>query len=220
MSARELLRWSTPEAWAVRALEEPCALLSDHAHCELGAAAAAQGFVARAVRDRALIERMGALAIEELRHFRRVHRALCALGGALEPVRRNPYVESLARAARSGPGARGATLPDRLLVAALVEARSHERFVLLARHAQGSLASLYAELADSEAGHAALFLGLARERSGAGLEARLDELARAEAALVRAAPFAARVHSGPPVQPRARASERDPGRAAARLLQP
>jgi tRNA-(ms[2]io[6]A)-hydroxylase len=189
----------TPRAWAEAALEEPLALLSDHAYCELGAAAAAQGLIARAPRDTGLVERLGAHAAEELRHFRDVHRRLVALGGTLEPVRRNPYAEDLLAHVARGPGG----LLDRLLVFGFIERRSLERFQLLAEvgEERGSpLAELYASLAPSEAGHAALFLALARERA-----ASADELARSlalwrerEAAAIEAQPFAARIHAGPP----------------------
>lgn len=209
------LGWRTPSAWAAAALADVPALLSDHAHCELGAAAAAQGLLARAVDDARLVERMAALAVEELRHFRRVHRLLRALGGALEPVRRNPYVEGLARAARADTPA-GGGLCDRLLIAALVEARSLERFELLARQADGPLARLYGDLGPSEAGHAALFLELARSRAPRAGRARVDErlavLVEREARLIARLPFAPRVHAGPPpVQPGPPAVEKDPG---------
>jgi len=200
------LSWRTPAVWARRALAETDALLSDHAHCELGAAAAAQGFVARAVADAELVERMAALAVEELRHFRRVH-LLRERGGVLEPVRRNPYVEGLFRAARRDAGA-GLGLLDRLLVAALVEARSLERFTLLAEHADGTLAALFRELGPSEAGHAALFFELARDRfPRRSVDQRLAVLARREGALLAGLAFAPRIHSGPPVQPAATAVE-------------
>jgi tRNA-(ms[2]io[6]A)-hydroxylase len=191
------LAWRTPRAWAEAALEEPLALLSDHAHCELGAAAAAQGLLARAPEDSALVERLGAHASEELRHFRQVHRLLVELGGVLEPVRRNPYAEGLlAHVRRGAPG-----LVDRLLVFALIERRSQERLELLAAVASeraSPLASLYAELAPSEAGHAALFLELARERAGAAeLAERLARWVEREARLVAGLAFGPRVHSGP-----------------------
>ena len=190
------LCWSTPRAWAAAALAQPLELLSDHAHCELGAAASAQALIARRAADGPLVERMAAVALEELRHFRRVHRLLRRLGGELAPARPNPYVVGLQRAAGASGGDR---LLDRLLVAALVERRSLERFELLAAAAQGPLAALYRELAPSEAGHAASFVALARERrSAAEVEARLAELTRLEGELARGLAFAPRIHSGPP----------------------
>jgi len=214
------LAWSTPPAWADAALAEPLALLSDHAHCELGAAAAAQGLLARRPEDARLVERLSALAQEELAHFRRVHRLLCSLGGALEPVRKNPYAEGLLALAERGPR----NLLDRLLVAALIERRSLERFELLARAATGQaplaeLADLYGELAPSESGHAHLFVELARDAYGAGAaRERLAFWVEREAALVSALPFVPRIHSGPPAAPAV--SESDPLESGARAADP
>jgi len=192
------LAWTTPRAWAEEALEQPHALLSDHAFCELGAAAAAQGLLARRPEDSSLVERLGAHASEELRHFRQLHRLLVVFGGTLEYVRRNPYAEGLLAHVQRGP----AGLVDRLLVFGLIERRSLERFQLLAEVAgerESPLSALYAELAPSEAGHAALFLELARERTPPDeLELRLARWTERESHLIAGLPFGARIHSGPP----------------------
>ena len=198
MRAALELGWATPRAWAEAALAAPLALLSDHAYCELGAAAAAQGLLGRRPEDSGLVERQAAHATEELRHFRQVHRVLVELGGALGPVRTNPYAEGLLARVERGP----TNLVDRLLVFALIERRSLERFELLAAAAverASGLAALYTELAPSEAGPAALFHELARERCPAAeLEPRLARWVEREARLVAELPFAARIHSGPP----------------------
>jgi len=190
---------ATPRAWAERALEEPLALLSDHAHCELGAAAAAQGLLARRPENPGLVERLAAHAVEELRHFRLVHRQLRELGGRLEPMRRSPYAGGLLARVERGPR----NLLDRLLVAGLIERRSLERFELLAEVATErapALAGLYAELAPSEAGHAALFLELAHAaHPEEDVATRLATWCEREARLIGSLPFAARVHSGPPL---------------------
>jgi tRNA-(ms[2]io[6]A)-hydroxylase len=191
------LAWETPAEWGSAALADPLALLSDHAYCELGAAAAAQGLIARAPGDSELVERLGAHATEELRHFRAVHRVLVELGGTLGFVRRNAYAEALLADVQRG----AAGLVDRLLVFALIERRSLERFELLARAAaevQSPLGALYAELAPSEAGHAALFLELARARANeTECEARFATWREREARAIRARPFGHEIHSGP-----------------------
>ena len=188
------LRLSTPPAWAVRVAREPLVLLSDHAHCELKAAASAQALIARHPQKHALVDRLCAIAIEELEHFARVVALLRARGGELAPIERNPYAEALlARTA----GGRDALL-DRLLVSSLIEARSLERFRLLADHAADrDLAALYRDLVASEAAHRASFLRLARDHAGAErADARLAELEEAEAEIVASLPFAVRMHSG------------------------
>lgn len=203
-TTRVPLRWATPRAWAEDALREPERLLVDHAHCELGAAAAAQSLLARRPGHARLVERMGALAVEELQHFRRVHRLLRARGAALRPAERNPYVAGLHRCLtpRGAPAAEAEAdvgMVDRLLVAALIERRSLERFELLAAVGTGEVGALYAELAPSEAGHASLFVELAAEFGPPDLvDARLDALGLAEAQLVAGLPPGPRIHAGPP----------------------
>jgi tRNA-(ms[2]io[6]A)-hydroxylase len=197
------LLWSTPPAWAEGVLAEPDALLSDHAHCELGAASTAQTLIARHPDLSPLVDALAALASEELRHFRRVHRLIRRRGSALAPVRRNAYAEGLVRAVNVERAAHPVRerLLDRLLVSALIERRSLERFELLAASpaAPPELARLYADLGPSEAGHATLFVDLATELfPGEDVGARLARWAVVEAELVRALPFAPAVHSGPP----------------------
>lgn len=200
---------ATPAGWAHAVLEQPLALLVDHAHCELGAAASAQALIRRFPFDHELAERMGALAMEELAHFRSVLRLVDDLGGTFLPPVPNPYVLGLDAAARATRGT-GPELLDRLLVSALVEARSHERFELLASVAErrasepqpaqlAALARLFAELGPSERGHMLLFPELARARFGANaVAARLAILQAAESELLARLPFAPRIHSGAP----------------------
>ena len=211
------LRWQTPPEWATTVARAPLELLSDHAHCELGAAASAQGLIARVPGDARLVDRLAAVAAEEMAHFREVHRLLSELGGSLEAVRRNAYAEALLARGRR-PGSEG--LLDRLLISALIERRSLERFELLARHAPSPLKELYGSLAPSEAGHALLFVELAgRHATEDEVAARLEELATAEAEIARGLPFAPRIHAGPPpadaapLQQPAATAERTQGRA-------
>jgi tRNA-(ms[2]io[6]A)-hydroxylase len=198
---------TTPASWAAAVLADPLLLLVDHAHCELGAAASAQALIRRFPFDHELAERMGALAQEELAHFRVVLRVIDERGGRLLPTEPNPYVLGLDAAARRSRGT-GPELLDRLLLSALVEARSCERFELLATAAASSsehgdgdpaLARLYADLAPSERGHMLLFPELARARFGASaVRARLAILQAAEAEVLARLPLCPRIHSGAP----------------------
>ncbi len=191
------LAYETPPQWAAEVLEDPRSLLCDHAYCELGAASSAQGLIARYPSRSKLVERMGALAVEEMRHFRQVHRLLVKLGGELSPVRSNPYVEGLLARGRRGGEER---LLDRLLVSALIERRSLERFELLADRAPGEVGALYRELGPSERGHGILFRDLAVDAFGEDeVAARLAELQAVEGALVASLDFAVAIHSGPPL---------------------
>lgn len=189
------LAWCTPHDWAVRALADRTELLSDHAHCELRAASKAQTLITRNATSHRLVDALATLAAEEMRHFRRVVACLRALGGDLRPAHANPYVAELGR--RSGP-TRGEALLDELLLAALVEARSLERFELLGAAAEAPrLQALYGDLVTSEAAHARLFVDLAcayfpEER----VDGRLRTLVEMEAEVAATLPFAPRVHSG------------------------
>ncbi len=187
------LGWRTPKEWARRVLEEPLALLADHAWCELGAASAAQGLIARFSDVEPLVARLLPLALEELRHFRRVERLLRTRGGALGPARRNPYAERLLERVERGHG-----LIDRLLVAALIETRSLERFTLLVEEVEDpELEALFAELGLAEAAHASLFLDLASVLFGEELvEERRERWVALEARLIPGLPRAPRIHSG------------------------
>ena len=190
------LRWCTPAEWEQRAGALEVELLSDHAHCELRAAASAQALITRNPERAPLVEQLTATAIEELRHFRRVVRCLGEIGGELRSAGPNPYVEALTR--RSAES-RGTVLLDRLLVSALIEARSLERFEILAESAATPrVRELYSRLVPSERAHAELFVGLAEEAFGAPRVAeRLERLLVLEAEVASGLEFAARVHSGP-----------------------
>jgi len=184
------LRSRTPAAWADRVLspENLPAFVADHAVCELQASVYALSLVGAYPEVAGLADALSALAAEELRHFRRVSREARRLGAPLPTKRRNHYVAGLRAACRSGAEpARGL---DLLLVAALIEARSHERFERLAgRVADARLAKLYAELAEAEARHGPVYVGLANAHAGEAAAAkRLDELLDVEAAALAAVP--------------------------------
>ncbi len=188
------LTWSTPAEWAERVAAEPMALLSDHAHCELRAASSAQGLITHNPEHAGLVDSLSRLAIEEMRHFRQVLTLLRELGGELVRAHASPYMEGLIA---GGLPTRRAILMDRLLVSALVEARSHERFALLAEHAPDErLRALYRELLPSEAGHAELFARFAEEVYGVEARERAAELCALEGRVVAGLAFEPRMHSG------------------------
>lgn len=189
------LGWQTPAEWVARVAERPLELLEDHAHCELKAAASAQAMIAKWPRSQELVSRLGEVAAEEIEHFNRVIELLHRRGGKLGSAQPNPYAEGLVRGFSSR---QGEVLLDRLLVAGLIEARSLERFVLLANHLEdGELRGLYGDLVASEAGHRALFYRLARTHFDVRrVDARLDELRELEARVMASLSFGPRMHSG------------------------
>ena len=191
------LTWETPRAWASGALENPLELLIDHAHCELGAASTAQTLIVRYADIDPLVDRFSALAAEELRHFRRVHRLLRERGGVLRAPGPNPYAGGLVRAIdRSAPEA----LVDRLIVSGLIERRSLERFELLAEACTDvQMGEMFRELGPSEMGHAIMFIDLARVLFPAvDVDQRLAQWTQHEGEWIAGLPFASRIHSGPP----------------------
>ena len=191
--------YRTPRAWADAQLPHRAELLLEQAHLEKKAAAAAVQFLFRLPMDAARHRRLSALAREELVHFERTLKLLDARGIVFAAIAPSPYAERLkAAVARTMP----ARLADELLVAAVIEARSHERLELLA-HAYAAvdpeLAAFAAELVDAEARHAPLYVELAASLlPAAELAARHHALLAHEAEVLRALPFAPRLHSGAP----------------------
>ncbi len=162
------LRVYTPAPWAKRVLENPLELLSDHAHLEKKAAANALTLLQRWPEGKppeVWTKELGEIARDEASHLSLVLRHLDKRGGTLAKSHRNLYTGSLAKRIRKGR-ADYETL-DRLLVSALIEARSCERFYLLAQETTASkdreLSKLYTGLWSSERDHYESFILLARE---------------------------------------------------------
>ena len=185
---------STPREWAVRVLAAPDELLVDHAHCEKKAAGTAINLIFRYPQHAFLAAPLSRLAREELVHFEQVLERLAARGLALRPLRPSPYAGRLRQASRSAEPAR---LQDALLCSALIEARSCERFQLLAEVAQdASLREFYAGLLAAEARHHGVYLALCDELAPAAqVRERLALLAAHEAQVLAEAPPLVRLHA-------------------------
>jgi len=196
------LAGATPASWADAVANDIPALLSDHAHLELKAAASALALLRRHGRRPGLAARLVPLIREELEHAQRVLAELARRGQAWAPDRGSPYAAGLLAAAGK-PRRRLDGYVDTLLVAALIERRSHERFLaLLACPPLSGLRPLYRALSDAEARHGELFVGLALEAAPRPqVERRWRRLAAAEAALIAGLPCEPRIHSGPPAAP-------------------
>jgi tRNA-(ms[2]io[6]A)-hydroxylase len=187
------LKVSTDAGWAAEAIRHLDAVLIDHAHCELKAASNALSLAARSPHDLDLAIALTDLAREEIDHFQRVLAILAARGASLGPPPVDPYAAQLRHAASELPQEPGAGRSvDRLLVAALIEARSCERFKLLVdaiqpHDADAALGAFWGELLAAEAGHYRTFVDLAARAAGgdrARVVARLDKLADLEATIV------------------------------------
>lgn len=138
-------------------------ILTDHAFCEQKAASTAISLIVSFPEYPDLVEEMIALSREEMAHFKMVHDRILARGKTLGRDRKDDYVVELMKFFPKG-GSRTTQLIHRLLLAALIEARSCERFRLLSEQLDDKeLAEFYRKLMVSEAGHYTLFLKFARE---------------------------------------------------------
>jgi tRNA-(ms[2]io[6]A)-hydroxylase len=187
-----LLRCDTPREWLDHALGHIDEVLVDHAHCEKKAASTALSLLQSYPDSPDIAGPMAALAAEETEHLRLVVNALHARGLTLGRDPGDPYAQQLMQHLRGGRE----RLLDRLLVGALIEARSCERLKLLADHLEEpGLKQLYGELYKSEAGHFAMFSQLAEKLFGRDeARTRLEALLDVEAAIVRALPIRGVVH--------------------------
>jgi tRNA-(ms[2]io[6]A)-hydroxylase len=188
----------TPEAWLDAASDRIPELLLDHANCELKAASTALGFLYRYPERTALAQRMSRLAREELRHFEQVRSLMDDMQLPFERMTASRYAGRLRDVVREEEPLK---LLDRLLVGALIEARSCERFARLAPRLPERLARFYGGLLASESRHFEHYLGLARSETGvsqADFDARLEELKEVEAQLIEEPDPQFRFHSGPP----------------------
>lgn len=176
----EVLQCATPQAWVDRALENWRELLVDHAACEKKAASTALALMFAYAEDRPLVLALSRLAREELRHFEQVHKLMDTLEISYQRQRPGRYAAGLRAAVRSTEPQRKL---DLLLMGALIEARSCERFRQLAPRLPAPLAAFYAQLAESEARHFESYLRFAHAEAPGHWRARLAELAQLEATL-------------------------------------
>jgi tRNA-(ms[2]io[6]A)-hydroxylase len=138
-------------------------ILSDHAFCEQKAASTAISLIVSFPEYTELVQEMIALVEEEMSHFKMVHVLILERGFTLGRDRKDAYVSRLLQFFPKG-GSRTTQLVHRLLLAALIEARSCERFRLLSEHLEDKkLAKFYRKLMISEANHYSSFLGFARK---------------------------------------------------------
>ena len=191
------LNTETPEAWLDEAGHRLPEMLLDHANCELKAASTALSFLYRYPDRTALALRMSRLAREELRHFEQVRSIMDDMGIGFERLGASRYAGGLRDAVRQDePG----KLLDLLLIGALIEARSCERFAKIAPRLPDKLGRFYAGLLASEARHFEHYIAFARtEIDNADIDTRLDELKAIEAALILDPDPEFRFHSGTPV---------------------
>jgi tRNA 2-(methylsulfanyl)-N6-isopentenyladenosine37 hydroxylase len=191
----------TPIEWGRGVLAEPISLLIDHAFLEKKAASNALELLTRWPNDwmEGWVEAMTAVARDEVVHLAQVMRLLLSRGGRMDRFHKNPYANALRQLVRKGERTE---LLDRLLVAALIELRSCERFSVLASVSEDvELAGFYHGLYVSERGHYRIFLSLARKfTEERALTEQWQQMLASEARILDEQVFAPRIHSGlPPI---------------------
>lgn len=160
------LKLETDPRWADIAGRDIGEVLTDHAWCEQKAASNAISLVVSYPSYAEMVSELISIAREELMHFEMVHKKILDRGLTLGPERRDEYVNELYAFIRKGHK-REIVLIDRLLFAAMIEARSCERFKVLSENlTDEDLRAFYRELMISEASHYTTFIGFARTYGG------------------------------------------------------
>jgi tRNA-(ms[2]io[6]A)-hydroxylase len=160
-------------------------ILTDHAWCEQKAASNCISLIVGSPHLTEMVDELVKVAQEELSHFKMVHEKIKARGKVLGPERKDDYVNELYEFMQRGKG-RVHSLVDRLLFAAMIEARSCERFRVLSENIKDEeLKQFYRNLMISEANHYTLFLGFAKKYGqGVDVDARWQEWLNYEAKVI------------------------------------
>ena len=191
----DFLLCKTPQLWIENALANPKLLLIDHANCEKKAASTALNLIYRYVDNFDLLNKMSRLAREELRHFEQVIAIMKRRNIDYRQITASRYAVTLREAVRPNDPDK---LVDILIVGALIEARSCERFARIAPFLDKELQEFYSSLLKSEGRHYRDYLTLAgKVASAQEVDSRLEVFLQIEKQLVEAPDTEFRFHSGP-----------------------
>lgn len=185
----------TPEAWLKVALLHQDTLLLNHAYLEKCAARSAVTLMFRYPEKPDLLDKMSRLAREELVHFEQVIKLLKKRGMQFKPIRPSRYVGLFNKAISVKDPQK---LIDSLIVGAFIEARSCERFALLAPHLDAELSKFYVSLLQSEARHFQHYIELAQQYSSEPIDERIAFFADIEKNAILSEDNQFRFHSGVP----------------------
>ena len=198
MNVNSFLTCETPTEWIDKAGDNLDVLLIDHANCEKKAASTALNLIYRYVEHPDLLLQLSKLAREEMRHFEQVVGILKARNITYTQISSARYAGELRKGVRTHEPAR---LIDVLIVSAIVEARSCERFEKLVPVLDDELAEFYASLLQSEARHFRDYLRLAEGiAEGVDIQERIDVFLAKDLELITSADEQFRFHSGVPVK--------------------
>ena len=193
---QQFLLCETPDAWIQTAKhpDNQALLLLDHANCEKKAASTAVNLMYRYVGDFEMMHKMSRLAREELRHYEQVMQLMQKRGVAYEQITPCRYAGELRKPVRTHEPAR---FVDTLIVGAIIEARSCERFAKLAPHLDDELKTFYLSLLKSEARHYEDYLYLAKKvAEGENIDERVNVFLTLEKNLIESTDTEFRFHSG------------------------
>lgn len=179
------LKLPTDPRWVNIVEKNISEILTDHAYCEQKAASYAISLITKYPGIPEIVDKMTALAQEELEHFQMVHDLIKDRGLELGTEQRDPYVHDLMSFIKRG-GSDEMVLVDRLLIAAMIEARSCERFRVLSENIEDKeLSKFYHDLMASEARHYTMFLKLAKKYGvGVDVDTRWKEFLAKEAEIM------------------------------------
>lgn len=192
----DFLPCRTPVAWLDWAMDNQSLLLIDHANCEKKAASNAMTLMYRYVSHSDLLTKMSQLAREELLHFEQVVGIMAERDVTYERIGPSRYAAGLRDSMRTD---RDGALIDGLIVGAIVEARSCERFAALAPLLDEKLAKFYRSLLRSEARHYKDYLGLAQQYADYDISERIKHFLSIEKVLIESPDTEFRFHSGVPL---------------------
>ena len=187
----------TPEAWIEKALINLDLLLIDHATNELKAAQSAMTLMAKHPHKIDLLNKMSRLAREELRHFEQVLALLKKRGLSYQPLKPGRYAKALAKHIRKS---QLEALVDTLIVGAIIEARSCERFETIAHYLDQELKPFYLSLLKSECRHYQDYLSLAQQYAKEPIDERVSFFLAIDEKSILTADTLFRFHSGVPTE--------------------
>ncbi len=193
---KAFLPCETPEAWITAALQHQDILLIDHANCEKKAASTAMNLMYKYIDRPELLKKMSQLAREELLHFEQVVGLMLSREVEYRFISPARYAKGLRDAVRNDDTGH---LVDILIVGAIIEARSCERFAALAPHLDEELCKYYRSLLRSEGRHYQDYLSLAKLYSPEPIESRIELFCSIEKELIQSPDPDFRFHSGIPM---------------------
>jgi tRNA-(ms[2]io[6]A)-hydroxylase len=196
MNINSFLRCETPDSWLSLVTENLPQLLVDHANCEKKAASTALNLIYRYIDKPDLMMKLSKIAREELRHFEQVLILLKERDIEYVHVSPSRYAGGLREGVRTFEPAR---LIDTLIVSAIVEARSCERFSRIIDVLDDDLAKFYSSLLKSEERHFGVYLKMAEKFSETSIDDRVEFFLDLDQQLIKSPDEEFRFHSGSPI---------------------